>query len=77
MDKTGGCILSYNGGAILDCRSGQVLYQKLDPELVPQLCDFAAQQDVAIVTYDAEPYPDRAPGRPLGAVGGLPTTCRW
>lgn len=55
LDKTGGCILSYNGGAILDCRSGQILYQKLlDPELVPQLCDFAAQQDVAIVTYDAE-----------------------
>lgn len=55
LDRSGGCILSYNGGAILDCRSGEMLHQQLlDPELVPQLCAFAARQDVAILTYDAE-----------------------
>lgn len=55
LDKKGGCILSYNGGAIIDCRTGETLYQKeLDPALVPQLCAFAAQQDIAIITYNNE-----------------------
>lgn len=55
LDKTGGCILSYNGGAIVDCASGETLYQKrLPPEAIPALCAFAAEQDVAIVTYNDE-----------------------
>lgn len=55
LDKKGGCVLSYNGGAIVDCRTGETLYQKkLDPALVPELCAFAAEQDVAIVTYNTE-----------------------
>lgn len=54
LDKSGGCILSYNGGVIIDCQSGQTLYQKLLPaEAVPELCAFAAEQDVAIVTYNS------------------------
>lgn len=28
LDKKGGCILSYNGGKIIDCRTGETLYQK-------------------------------------------------
>ena len=55
LDQKGGCILSYNGGKIIDCRTGETLYQKqLDPALVPQLCAFAAAQDVAILTYNSE-----------------------
>lgn len=55
LDKTGGCILSYNGGAIVDCATGETLYQKrLPAEYVPELCAFAAEQDVAIVTYNNE-----------------------
>ena len=55
LDKKGGCILAYNGGKIVDCATGEALYQKqLAPEFVPQLCKFAAAQDVAILTYNSE-----------------------
>ena len=53
LDKKGGCILSYNGGCIVDCGTGETLYQKvLGAEFVPELCRFAAEQGVAIVTYN-------------------------
>lgn len=53
LDQKGGCILAYNGGKIVDCTNGETLYQKqLGPEFVPELCKFAAEQDVAILTYD-------------------------
>lgn len=53
--KKGGCILSYNGGKITDCRTGETLYQKqLDAQYVPELCAFAAAQNVTIITYNKE-----------------------
>ncbi len=55
LDKKGGCILSYNGGCIVDCGTGETLYQRqLDAKFIPELCQFAAEQDVAIVTYNKE-----------------------
>ena len=55
LDKKGGCILSYNGGKIGDCVTGEALYQvQLGAEFVPELCEFAARQDVAILTYSSE-----------------------
>jgi len=49
------CILSYNGGTIVDCKTGETLYQKrLPAELVPELCAFAAEQKVNILTYNSE-----------------------
>ena len=55
LDKKGGCILSYNGGKIVDCVTGETLVEKtLDPALVPELCAFAAAQDIAILTYNHE-----------------------
>ena len=55
LDKKGGCILSYNGGKIIDCRTGETLYQKqLDAQYVPELCAFAAAQNVTIITYNKE-----------------------
>ena len=55
LEKYGGCILSYNGGKIIDCRTGETLYQKqLDAQYVPELCAFAAAQDIAILTYNRE-----------------------
>ena len=55
LDKKGGCILFYNGGKIVDCATGETLYEKtLDPALVPELCAFAAEQDIAILTYNQE-----------------------
>ena len=55
LDKKGGCILSYNGGAIIDCATGETLYRKqLDAKYVPQLCAFAREQGVAIITYNKQ-----------------------
>ena len=55
LDKKGGCILSYNGGCIVDCGTGETLYQQvLDAKYIPELCQFAAEQKVAIVTYNKE-----------------------
>ena len=55
LDKKGGCILAYNGGKIVDCVTGEALYQvQLGAEFVPELCEFAARQDVAILTYNSE-----------------------
>ena len=55
LDKKGGCILSYNGGKIIDCGTGETLYQvQLGAEYVPELCAFAAEQDVTIITYDQQ-----------------------
>ena len=55
LDKKGGCILSYNGGKIIDCRTGETLYQKqLDAQYVPELCAYAAAQNVTIITYNKE-----------------------
>ena len=55
LDQKGGCILSYNGGKIVDCATGEPLYEKtLDPAVVPELCAFAAAQDVAVLTYNSE-----------------------
>ena len=40
---------------IVDCVTGETLVEKtLDPALVPELCAFAAAQDIAILTYNHE-----------------------
>ena len=45
----------YTGGKIVDCVTGEALYQvQLGAEFVPELCEFAARQDVAILTYNSE-----------------------
>ena len=77
LDKKGGCILSYNGGKIVDCRTGETLVEKtLDPALVPELCAFAAAQDVAILTYSSEGIVCERETGPLGRQGdALPPSC--
>ena len=74
LPAKGGCILAYNGGAIVDCKSGEVLYQKrLAPELVPELCAFAAKEDFAILTYNKEGVVTERPEDPWAAKEGF--TC--
>ena len=52
LSRRGGCILAYNGGKIVDCATGETLYQKQFPaDVIPDACAFAARQDVAIVSY--------------------------
>lgn len=72
LDKTGGCILSYNGGVIVDCRTGATLYEKrLPAQYVPRLCAFAAKQDVAIVTYNDVGIVTERPDDPWAAREGF------
>ena len=51
-----GAILAYNGGAIVDCGPGHrvLWHQDLPAPMVPALCAFAREQNVAIVTYNSE-----------------------
>lgn len=49
----GGYILSYNGGTVLDCKTGQILYQNEVPaQLIPSICAFAKEQEVALISYN-------------------------
>ena len=42
LDRRGGCILSYNGGKIIDCKTGETLVQhEFPPELIDPVCTFA------------------------------------
>lgn len=51
----GGYILSYNGGKVIECKTGKVMYHKKFPaQMIPELCEFARQHDVAILTYNSE-----------------------
>lgn len=51
----GGFILSYNGGVILDCRSGETLFSRYLPvETNAQIIDLAKEQGVNILTYEGE-----------------------
>ncbi len=52
MQERGGYILAYNGGYIADAKSGEVLYRRLlSAEFVPELCEFARKNQVALATF--------------------------
>lgn len=51
----GGFILAFNGGKIIDCQNGHVVYeQTLAPDLVPPLYDAAMEAGMEILTYQGE-----------------------
>ena len=55
LDRRGGCILSYNGGKIIDCKTGETLVQhEFPPELIDPVCTFARYWNVMPLTYDAK-----------------------
>ena len=52
LDKKGGCILSYNGGKIIDCKTGHVLVQHaFPPDLIEPVCTFSRYWNVVPLTY--------------------------
>ena len=52
LAKYGGYILSFNGGRIMNCRSGEIIYEKtLHHREIQQISDLAATHDAALVTY--------------------------
>ncbi|MDY3919445.1 MAG: Cof-type HAD-IIB family hydrolase [Candidatus Limivivens sp.] len=55
MEKYGGYILSFNGGMILDCRTGKPIYQvSLGEEIPAKVGAFARAHRAAVLTYENE-----------------------
>ena len=65
LDKKGGCILSYNGGKIIDCRTGQTLVQHAFPaDLIEPVCTFSRYWNVVPLTYDKNGIVTEVPDAP-------------
>lgn len=65
LAQRGGCILSYNGGKIVDCATGQTLVQQaFPPELVAPVCNFAHEAGVVALTYDKDGIVTEQPDDP-------------
>lgn len=52
LEKYGGYLLSFNGGRIVECRTGEIVYQRtLPPVVIPKLYQFAKANGCGLVTY--------------------------
>ena len=52
LEENGGYILAFNGGKIINAKTKEVIYQKSVPyEYVKEICDFAVENDLAVLTY--------------------------
>ena len=52
LEKYGGYVIACNGGLLIDCRTGEHLYEKTLPKnLVAEMFDYAEQLGVGIYTY--------------------------
>ncbi len=55
LSEFGGFILAYNGGKVIDCATGDTIFnQELSPSLVPLLHDEARAAGMEILTYQGE-----------------------
>ena len=55
LSKYEGYILAYNGGEIIDWKTGELMYKNLlDHDVLPYLYKCAKDNNFAIVTYDGE-----------------------
>lgn len=53
LKKYGGYILSYNGGQIIDYKTGETLFQQVVPaDEIPHLYEFSKKHGMAIMSYD-------------------------
>lgn len=52
LEKFGGYLLSFNGARIVNCRTGEIVYQRTLPRFViPSLYHFAKEQHCGLITY--------------------------
>lgn len=52
LEKYGGYLLSFNGGRIINCRTGEIVYQKIIPAaVIPEIYHFAEVNDCGMITY--------------------------
>lgn len=55
LEKYGGYLLSFNGGRIIECRTGNIIYQQLLPLfIIPGLTAFAEKNGCGLCTYLGE-----------------------
>jgi Cof subfamily protein (haloacid dehalogenase superfamily) len=53
LSSRGGYILAYNGGQIIDCKTGECLYEKVLPrDCMEDVCKFARENGVYALTYE-------------------------
>ena len=52
LEKYGGYLLSFNGGRIIECRTGDIVYQRTLPlTIIPGLTAFARKNSCGLCTY--------------------------
>lgn len=52
LEKYGGYLLSFNGGKIIESRSGDIVYQRMLPlPILPNLYAFAKEHSCGLITY--------------------------
>lgn len=55
LEKYGGYLLSFNGAKVIDCLTGEVIFQRLLPlTLLPGLYGFARRNSCGLITYLGE-----------------------
>ncbi len=55
LPELGGYILAYNGGELLDCKSGRAEFSvRIPPERIPEIVQLARKHRTAILTYEDE-----------------------
>ena len=52
LEKYGGYLISYNGARIVECRSGEIVYQRmLERSILPGLYEFSTGHGCGLITY--------------------------
>ncbi len=55
LNDFGGYILAYNGGAVINANTNEVMYSKYFPnELIPEICEELKSTNVTINTYEGD-----------------------
>ncbi len=55
LQRYGGYLLSFNGGRIVNCHTGEIVYQRILPvTTISELYDFAKENGCGLITYEGE-----------------------
>ena len=65
LDQRGGYILAYNGGELLDCKTGETVFSvEIPRERIPQIIGLARRHHTAILTYEGPDIITESPEDP-------------
>ena len=69
LEKYGGYILSFNGAKVINCATGDVIFDQLLPvELLPEIYDLSQKNKVNILTYQDDTVITETPDDPYIAI---------